>query len=223
MAILTLADHAITEIYYSEQTYESLGVTSSSASSGKSCFAGSEMVMLESGIAKPISEVVHGDRVLAADSSLNAKFSTVVSVPHAPNKDHALFLRLMTETGSDIKVTADHLLLVQSGCEVNTKPKLVAAGNVEVGMCLTTSTNDMAKIMAVESVAGEGLYTVIAEDEFIVVNGFIVSPFATNHAATHAYYNVVRLVNKWAPSIVLNSPLLRAANEVFGSIISSLW
>ena len=41
------------------------------------CFAGSETLLLESGISRPISEIIVGDRILAADSMGRTAFTEV--------------------------------------------------------------------------------------------------------------------------------------------------
>jgi hypothetical protein len=181
----------------------------------KACFAGSESVTLESGEMKPISEVRAGDRVLAADSSRRTLFSEVVFVPHAENTDKAVFTHITTTHGRDIKMTSSHI--IPAGACGSTSPLPdVYASSVTVGDCIIT-VSGMEKVSAVETVQGQGLYTVVTKEEYVVVNGIIASPFAFNHMLANLYYNIHRFVYACVPGM-LTIPLVRSANEVKSKI-----
>jgi Hint module len=183
----------------------------SSGSSLKACFAGSETVTLESGETKPIYEVRAGDRVLAADASRQTIFSEVVFVPHGLNADKALFTHITTTQGSDIKMTHSHILPA-GACNSTSPLPDVYASSVTVGDCIMT-VSGMEEVSAVEAVQGQGLYTIVTKDEYVVVNGIIASPFAFNHVVTNFYYNIHRFVYACVPGL-LTSPLVLLANEV---------
>ena len=68
----------------------------SSSKGGSSCFAGTEIVTMQSGEMRAICEVTVGDRVLAADVSGETLFSEVVFVPHGDNKESAPFGHIRT-------------------------------------------------------------------------------------------------------------------------------
>jgi hypothetical protein len=209
-----VSEYGAVNAYITEQCTGSGCPGGSSSSSSKSCFAGSETVTMESGEVKAISEVARGDRVLAADANGNTKFSTVVAVPHAANNDAAVFTHITAASGADIKMTEDHLLMVSPACSGSAE--LMAASSVEAGMCVMT-TKAMEKVASVESVNGNGLYTIVTEEEMVVVNGFVASPFATNHAAANAFYNVVRML----PASFLDISIVKRATEIFGSMAAS--
>ena len=182
-----------------------------SSSSRKNCFAGSETVTLESGEMKPISEVRAGDRVLAADASRQTVFSEVVFVPHASNADKAVFTRIVTTQGRDIKMTHSHIL--PAGACGSTSPLPDAyASSVTVSDCIMT-VSGMEEVSAVETVQGQGLYTIVTKEEYLVVNGIIASPFAYNHMVANFYYNVHRFVYACVPGL-LSFPVVHSANEV---------
>ena len=69
------------------------------------------------------------------------------------------------------------------------------------------------KVSSVERVWGEGVYTVVTNGEYVVVNGIIASPFGVNHMMGNLYYNVHRLVYASAPAL-LKLHWLSNANEV---------
>ena len=69
------------------------------------------------------------------------------------------------------------------------------------------------KVVEVENVLGEGVYTLVTNEEFIVVNGIIASPFGGNHMIANLYYNLHRLVYMSYPALLRYS-WLHQANEV---------
>jgi Hint module len=182
-----------------------------SSGDGKACFAGSETVTLLSGESTLISEVRAGDRVLAADSSRRTLYSEVVFVPHGTNTDSALFTHITTEKGRDIKMTGTHII-PSGACDSASPLPDVYASSVTVGSCIMT-VSGMEKVSAKETVQGQGLYTIVTKDEYVVVNGIIASPFAYNHMVANFYYNFHRFVYAFAPSLS-GHPLCRAVNEV---------
>jgi Hint module len=183
----------------------------SSSSSLKSCFAGSETVTLESGETKPISEVRTGDSVLAADASRKTIFSEVVFVPHGSNADKTVFTHITTTQGRDIKMTNSHILPA-GACGSTSPPPDVYASSVTVGDCIMT-VSGMEEVSAVETVQGQGLYTIITMEEYVVVNGIIASPFSFNHMVANFYYNIHRFLYACVPGL-LTFFLVRTANEV---------
>jgi hypothetical protein len=210
-------------IAFNTTEYITIGATaaSSSSSSSSSCFAGSETVQLASGVVLPISEVRTGDVILSADRDGNTKFSEVIAVPHDRNSDVATFTRLATLAGADIKITADHLVMVEPTCTVSGAPVLMTAEDVKTGMCLLSVVAGLDEVVSTSSVTGSGVYTVVTNEEMVVVNGFVASPFAVNHAVANAYYNVVRAVSSVVPGL-MGSSLMKQASLAFGSVAVSL-
>jgi hypothetical protein len=178
-----------------------------------SCFAGSESISLESGEMIAISDVKVGDRLLAADASGKTLFSDVVYVPHGINSDVADFVHINTQN-RDLKMTKNHI--VPSGICGSTLP-LVHAFKVSIGNCVQT-VSGQEKVTSIEIVKGEGVYTVVTNEEYIIVNGIVASSFGANHMMANLYYNIHRFIYAMSPAL-LSSSLLHAANEGFGLII----
>ena len=65
----------------------------------------------------------------------------------------------------------------------------------------------------------KGLYTIITEVEYIVVNDVIASPFAVNHYFTNKYYDILRLIHKYAP-FLSQSSLMKSVHTVAEDISS---
>jgi Hint module len=186
-------------------------VSSTATSKLKACFAGSETVTLESGETKLISEVRAGDRVLAADASRQTVFSEVVFVPHGSNVDKSVYTHITTTHGRDIKMTHSHILPA-GACKSTSPLPDVYASSVTVGDCIMT-VSGMEEVSAVEMVQGQGLYTIVTKDEYVVVNGIIASPFAFNHMMANFFYNIHRFLYACVPGALI-LPLVRSANEV---------
>ena len=177
----------------------------------KACFAGSETLSLESGESKAISDVKVGDRVLAANAAGNTMFSDVIFVPHGANTEIALFTQISTVDGREIKMTRNHILPA-GACKSFTSMPLIYASQVSVGDCIQTVSGEQ-RVSKVASVRGEGVYTVVTKEEYIVVNGIIASPFGINHMMANLYYNIHRIAYVSAP-LLISSPIIRSLNEV---------
>lgn len=198
---------------YSSLTCSTQSSTQSTTSSTKSCFAGTETVIMESGEVKSISDIIAGENVLAADVTGKTMFSPVVYVPYGPNQDTALFAHIITKN-RDIKITMNHVL--PAGTCGSSLP-LVYASQVAVGDCIMTIAGQ-EKVSSVLSVKGTGLFTVITNEEYIVVNGIIASPFSANHMMANLYYNMHRFAFALYP-LLLSSSLFRSVNEGLGVMI----
>jgi len=190
----------------SDQNYQGLVFAcQSSSSSSSSCFAGSETVQLQNGNTKQISQVEIGDAVLSYNPVSGVfSYSPVVSIPHAQNSRSASFVHLETEEGMGIKMTPDHLL--PSGvCGSSTSSfPLSKASEVQVGSCVQT-TEGQKKISFNNLEKGQGVYTIVTGEEFVVVNGIVASPFAVSHHLPNAYYNLHRFAYKAFPEILKSS------------------
>ena len=157
-----------------------------------SCFAGSELLTLEDGHTKAMVDVQVGDRVLTINAMGEQVFSDVVYLPHDRNEEEATFAVISTESGRDLKMTLNHMLPA-GACALSTLP-LVAAGEVNVGDCLQT-VSGREQVVSVKKVEGKGIYTVIAMEELIVVNGIVATPYGgINPTLANWYYNLHRLM-----------------------------
>jgi Hint module len=168
-------------------------------------------VRLGDGEVKFISNVKVGDRVLAADAAGRTFYSDVVFVPHGPNTQRSLFTHISTAAGRSVKMTSNHIIPAGS-CGSSAPLSLIYASKVRVGDCIMTVSGEEA-VSAVETVKGEGLYTIVTTAEYLVVNDILVSPFGTNHMAANLYYNTHRFLYLSVP-IALKWSLLHSANEV---------
>ena len=180
-----------------------LGVVSDSGGSGSgsgggsvspsagACFAGTEQVTLESGDAKAMADVRVGDRVLSVNAKGEAVFSDVVYVPHGPNHHPTTFVQIGTESGRDLKMTTNHILPA-GACALPSLP-LVAAASIAVGDCVQT-VSGREQVVSVGKVEGQGIYTIVAMEELIVVNGIVATPFGgVNPTLANIYYNLYRV------------------------------
>ena len=161
-----------------------------------------------------------GDRILAVDRAGQKVFSDVVYVPHGPNHESTTFTLLTTESGRDVKMTSNHFLPAGSCDLAPVALPIVAAGQVKVGDCVQTISG-VEQVVSVEKVEGKGVYTVIAMEELIVVNGIVATPYGgINPTLVNMYYNLHRLVYSFgAVKEVLATNWLQTATErLWGSL-----
>jgi len=166
-----------------------------------SCFSKTETVQLENGSIKQISDVEVGDRIMSADIDGTISFSSVVAVAHPTNSKITSFLHIETST-TDIKATPDHLLLASIDCVSDMK--LTKAADIVIDSCIAT-TDGPVHVEAISEEVHAGIYSVVTEKEYIVVNGVIASPFAVNHHVASLYYDFHRTVFAFAPAVLMSS------------------
>ena len=137
-------------------------------------------------------------------------------MPHKQNKVHATFAHISTSSGKDIKLTPDHLILSGRCGSLSSAGSgaLVRAADLQLKSCVKTVDGE-EEVVTVNFVSGqEGIYTVVTNEEYLVVNGIVASPFAINHVIAHTFYELHRLVYSFtkstrllesAPITILNS------------------
>ena len=183
-----------------------------------SCFAGSEQVTLEGGASKAMSDLAVGDRILTVNAQGKQVYSDVAYLPHGQNAVKTTFTAIATEAGRDLKMTSNHMLPAGT-CDATASLPVVAAGNVVVGDCVQT-VSGRERVLSVSQVEGEGIYTAIAMEELIVVNGVVVTPYGgVNPALANVYYNIHRLAYKAAGKALLAA---QGATEGVWAVLGSL-
>jgi len=169
-----------------------LSAANSLATSSAGCFAGTELLTLQNGATKELSEVAVGDRVLTVNGKTGEQvYSDIVYLPHGKNTARATFTVLATETGRDVKMTANHVLPA-GACTSPAALPVVAASTVAAGDCVET-VSGRERVVSVSTVQGEGIYTAIAMEELLVVNGIVATPYGgVNPTLANVYYNLHR-------------------------------
>ena len=168
--------------------YQACGTNTPAANA---CFAGSEMMTLESGEVKTMEDIEVGDRVLTINAKGEQVYSDVAYLPHGKNQKETTFAVISTESGRDVKMTMNHILPA-GACSLSTLPSIVAS-KVAVGDCVQT-VSGREQVVSVGQAEGKGIYTVIAMEELIVVNGIVATPFGgVNPTVANIYYNMHRL------------------------------
>lgn len=183
------------------------------------CFSGHSLVELESGNTKAMSQLEVGDRILSADASGQLSFDDVIFLPHGRNSIVADFVSVTAESGKQVHATPIHLFRMCDG-------GLSMASDLRAGSCIRTVDGDEI-LSLIEKIADSdaGVYTaVVARNEFIVVDGFVASPFATapiGHWAVHRLYHIHRLLYWLMPTVMKNLPTtVVATNSILGAGLS---
>jgi hypothetical protein len=152
--------------------------------SSTSCFHGNGAVQLESGPARRFADVKVGDRILTCntcDSREDFSFSEVTKLPHATNNEPATFLTL-TIGEKTVDMTHDHHIPRCDG-------RVVAASELVLGDCLLT-IDGKETLLEVTPSSKTGVYTAIPkENNYIVVNGIVASPYSKIISADKASYS----------------------------------
>lgn len=140
---------------------------------------------------KQISDVIIGDRILSY-SPLKDKFlfSSVIAIPHERNNKINEFQHITTINNQSVKMTSFHLIPIID-CNTNNIITISPAKDIIVGQCIKT-IKGKSKVITNKIVVDFGIYTVVTEEEFIVVNNIVASPFAVNHFFVNKYYDVIR-------------------------------
>ena len=147
-----------------------------------------------------------GDSILSADAAGKLSYSEVAVLPHGANSKTASFVKVTTESGKAVKATPTHLLVSCDGSLVEAKS----------ASCLRTVNGDEA-VTSIETFKANGIYTAVTQNnEFIVVDGVVASPFAVAHGLVNAYYNLHRAVYKNFPSL-LKMPAVVSVNSLLAA------
>ena len=188
----------------------------STSSTTSSCFAADELVTLENGATKTMADVQVGDRILTVNTKGEQVYSDVAYLPHGKNEASSTFVTVSTVSGRDVKMTANHILPA-GACAAQTLP-MVSADQVVVGDCVET-VSGREQVVSVGKIEGKGIYTVIAMEELIVVNGVIATPYGgVNPTVANIYYNLHRLMYAYAPAIMSKNWVQTATEMLWGDL-----
>jgi hypothetical protein len=112
-------------------------------------------------------------------------------------------------------------MLPAGACAAAGSLPVVAASAVVAGDCVQT-VSGREQVVSVATVEGEGIYTAIAMEELLVVNGIVVTPYGgVNPALAHIYYNIHRLAYKVFAGFSALS-LLQTSTEGLWSVLHGL-
>lgn len=179
--------------------YSSCKLTSVAPEDEETCFLGTETVELENGENKMISQATVGDRVLTYNpSTQHFKYADVVAVPHAKNDIYSQLIKIILVTSEELNVTPDHLIFA-GPCEEDSTFALKKASSLQRGFCLMNKYGERVAIAGINLFQGQGLYTLVTKEEFIVVNDFVCSPFGHNHLMVNTFYKMHRWLYDYLP------------------------
>lgn len=181
----------------------SLSDHSVAAKSG-GCFHGNASAMLESGARKYIGDLQPGERVLASLDG-DMVFSEVLTFLDRDPTAHGLFFTLRTQAGSQISLTAAHLVFVSEGnCSEGAEPvpgslRTMYASDAQPGQCMLVSggkTGRLSQISSVSVTVKTGLFAPLTQQGTIVVGGVAASCYAVvdQHQLAHWAFGPLRLM-----------------------------
>lgn len=136
------------------------------------CFAGTELVHLQGGLTKMISDVAIGDTILSASTNGTFVFSNVIALAHPKNSISARFVSIQTDIGYSLLLTEDHILptvpCVEYADSANaflqkSHVNLIRASSAQVGMCVRT-TQGYSRIIGIDISIQRGVYSVVTNE-----------------------------------------------------------
>ena len=176
-----------------------------SGGAGTACFAGSELILLENGQYKKISEISIGDIILTADKNYNLSYSPVIFLPHEQNNIKTQFIQITSNKNNTIKLTPEHNIIAND--------KVVYASKVNIGDILQT-INGPEIVKDISIVTDFGIYTIITENEFIIVNNIIASSIAyVSHEEGMEFYKLLKDIR--CENLVASDDIHNIAHELF--------
>ncbi|XP_037086957.1 desert hedgehog protein-like [Pollicipes pollicipes] len=162
------------------------------------CFPGDATVMKETGDVINMADLRVDDRVLAASRAGQLTFSPVVSWLDKRSNHTAQYLRLTTESGHQITLSSNHVLLVKNGDQLVSR----FAGDVQHGDLVKAADSlqeeQWSPVVASEPTISTGAFVPLTATGTIVVNGVLASCYASfDHDWAHALTTPLR----WLPAL----------------------
>lgn len=77
--------------------------------------------------------------------------------------------------------------------------QLFAAVDVAVGDCILSKSGIGEEVATTLELWDRGIYTIVTKEDYLVVAGYVASPFSTNHRIPDAFYQSHRYVYSLAP------------------------
>ena len=176
-------------------------------------------MQLESGKHIAFSKLSVGDRILSVGSSGKVSYDDVVFLPHGRNNIRMDFISIEVENGKNVLATPTHLMRT---CD----ELLVTTSSLRSGSCLQTiDGNKIVVSISLVADSDVGIYSaIVSKNEFIVVDGFVASPFATwpiGHWLVHRFYHIHRALYWLAPTLMKSLPSsVISANSVLGGALA---
>ena len=152
------------------------------------CFPGDAVVLTSGSVAKPVSQLLPGDKVFcfsAKDGKI--KQGQFLAFIHYNSKTKTFFKKIHTEYGV-ICITPNHLIFTVSD---DYKPIAIFANDIKIGdKLLVTIDGHTTKLSPVTNITDEvkiGIYAPLTSEGTAIVNNIFVSCYASydNHSLAH--------------------------------------
>lgn len=181
-------------------TKTTVTTNNSSTSKKRTCFSKDTLLQLEDGNTIKINDAKLGNKILSYSIRENKlKYSPIIAIPHEENNILSEFVEIKTFSGKNIKMTTFHLIPLLKN---NKKSfELSKAIDIEINdIIITVDGNEI--VTAKEIISENGIYTVVTNEDYIVVNNIIASPFAISHLLPSFYYQIHKIVYNINPKLL---------------------
>ena len=85
-----------------------------------------------------------------------------------------------------------------------------------------TFASTQSVVVGNDKVSGAGIYTIVTNEEYVVVNGIVASPFAASHVVGNTFYNVYRAMYNYVPGL-FKSSLFHTFYPTFAHLVMKTW
>ncbi|XP_034662896.1 protein hedgehog [Drosophila subobscura] len=188
--------------------YCSVKSDSSISSHVHGCFTPESTALLESGVAKPLSELSIGDRVLSMDSNGQPVYSEVILFMDRNLEQMQNFVQLHTDGGAVLTVTPAHLISVWH--PERQQLDYVFADRVEelnYVLVRDAATGELRpqRVVRVGSVRSKGVVAPLTREGTIVVNSVAASCYAVIDSQSLAHWGlapmrILSMLQSWMPA-----------------------
>ncbi|XP_077453780.1 indian hedgehog B protein-like [Stigmatopora argus] len=201
-------------VYYESKAHIHCSVKSDHSVAAKSggCFPGDASVTMENGLQKHIRDLHPGERVLtlsASNDGFKLVYGRVLTFLDRDPGTRKLFYTLETEGGTNLSLTAAHLLFLSQGnCSEGSAPspgslRTAYACDARPGQCAlvagTGGRGTFSRIVRVTVMERRGAFAPLTPQGTLVVDGMVASCYAVveQHSLAHWAFSPLRLMHSW--------------------------
>jgi hedgehog protein len=166
------------------------------------CFTGNSTVRVESGERRRLSELEVGEKVLAEEGG-KLVYSEVLMFLDREERERRRFLRVMTSSGAEVKLTPSHLIMRRVG----TGTEAVFAGRLSPGDTLLVRREGSLvedAVLSIVSLEEEGVFAPLTRSGTLLVDDVLASCYAVieSQSIAHAVFAPIRLYDNAAEALL---------------------
>ena len=171
-------------------SYALLGCQSFEPPPSSMCFSGASVVEVEGVGPVQLKDAKIGQKVLVAANT----YEPIYSFGHSEESATVNLLKIITDSGSAVKLSADHMIFVESRGSI--PAALVQVGDKVVVTTATTATRTAA-VESIKTVTSDGIYAPFTPSGKIVVDGVLASSFVALNGVPAVSIGGINFSHQW--------------------------